>query len=440
MPNTQHEIMTPRDHQPDVDEVNLLDYWRVLQKRRRMIGGLFCAAALAAMVVSLLMPKIYESSASILPQMDSKEGGALSSLLSLTGAAGAGGITQGLGISLPGMPATPTDIFAAMLKSRIMADEIIKQFDLMRVYKSKMLQDARKELEGNTKITVSKEKVIKITVQADSPQLASDMANFYVTNLDRLNRTINVTKSGQNRAFIEKRLVDTKTNLTKAEEALKEFQTTNKAVSLEAQGRVAIEAAAMIQAQIMATEVELQVMDTYLTKDNPEVARLQSNLNELKKQLSLMEFGTGGKGQLPGDRMHPAFVSVPTLILDYVRLLREVKVQEALYTMLTSQYEQAKIAEARDTPTVQVLDSGIPAERKSKPIIRLNMMIAGALALMLGVFLAFFMEYLERMKAVAEKQQVLEPPKVGAEENAELARPFSPSLVYLGQLKEKTKE
>ena len=102
---------------------------------------------------------------------------------------------------------------------------------------------------------------------------------------------------------------------------------------------------------------------------------------------------------LPGDRLHPAMVTVPGLALEYGRLMREVKVQETLYSLLTSQNEQAKIAEARDTPTVQVLDPAIPAEKKSKPSIRLNMLIAGVLALFLGIFLAFFLEYLERIRS-----------------------------------------
>src|SRR3989475_10461550 len=213
------------NHRPEEDEVNLLDYWRVVWKRRRMITFLFCMTILLAMVVSLLLPKIYESTASILPQIDSKEGMGLGSLLALSGSGGAGGagaLAQGLGITLPGMPATPTDIFVAMLKARIMADAIIRQFDLMKLYKDKKMQDARKDLESDTTIKVSKEKVIKVTVEAKSPQLASEIANFYVANLDRLNRTLNVTKSGQNRVFIEKRLVETKVNLAMAEEVMKE--------------------------------------------------------------------------------------------------------------------------------------------------------------------------------------------------------------------------
>lgn len=386
------------------DEVNLLDYWRVIWKRRWLIGGLCVTTVLIAMVVSFLMPKIYESTATLLPQIDSKEGGGLGALLA---ASGAGGAAQSLGISLPGASATPMDIFAAMLKSRIMADEVIKQFDLMTVYKAQAMQDARKALEGNTKITVTKEKVIKIVVEDESPQRAADIANFYITNLDRLNRTLNVGKAGQNRAFIERRLVETQANLVKAEEALKEFQTQNKTVAVEAQSKAMIEAAAMIQGQITAQEVQFQVMGGYLSQDNPELSRIRSSIEELKKQLYMLESGKGGKGMLPGDRLHPAMITVPGLALDYGRLLRELKVQETLYTLLTSQYEQAKLQEARDTPTVQVLDPAVPAERKSKPSIRLNMMIAGVLALFVGMFLAFFLEYLGRIR---RESAALSPP------------------------------
>jgi tyrosine-protein kinase Etk/Wzc len=382
--------------QPE-EEINLLDYWRVIWKRRWIIGGVWLSAVLAALVVSLLLPKVYRSTATLLPSLDSKDGAGLGALLSAAG--GAAGAAQTLGISLPGAPATPTDVFVAMLKSRIMADDVIKQFDLMRLYEAKTMDDARKALEDDTTIKVSKEKVITIVVEAKDPKLAADMANYYVSNLDRLNRTLNVSKASQNRAFIERRLAETQVNLVKAEEALKEFQTRNKTVAVEAQSKAMIEAAALIQGQITAQEVQLEVMSGYLSPDNPELSRLRTSLAELKKQLYLLESGKSGKGMLPGDRLHPAMITVPALALEYGRLMRELKVQETLYTLLTSQYEQAKLAEARDTPTVQVLDPAVPAEKKSKPSIRLNVMIAGVLGLFLGIFLAFLLNYLERVRS-----------------------------------------
>lgn len=377
------------------DSTTLFDYWDVLTEHRRLIGGLCLAGMLATLSISLLLPNVYESTASILPQLDSKEMGTLATLLA---SPAAGGMAQNLGLGLPAMPTTPTDVFVSIVKSRVMADEVIGRFKLMDRYREKTMVETRKELEDHIRITVTKEKVIKVAVEDEDPQVAADMANFYVTNLDRLNRTVTVSKAGQNRAFIERRLGETMESMAKAEDALREFQTKNRTVAVEAQAKVMIEAAAILQGQITAQEVQYQVMGTYLSPDNPDVARIRSNIEELKKQLSTMETGKGGKGQLPGDRLHPAMTTVPDLALQFARLYRQVKVQETLFTLLTSQHEQAKIAEARDTPTVQVLDQGVPADKRTRPRLLLNTAVAGVLALVIGVFLAFFLDYRARVR------------------------------------------
>ena len=378
------------------DDVTLFDYWEVIWRRKRGIGTLCFAIAFATLVVSLLLPKIYESTATLLPQLESNNGLGLGALLA-TGAASSA--AQSLGISLPGSPATPTDLFNAMLKSRIMADEVIHRFDLMDRYEKKTMQETRIALEGATRIVVTKEKVIKVTVEDKDPQLASDIANFYVSNLDHLNQTLSVSKARENRKFIEQRVDDTRMALAKLENALKEFQTQNRTVAIEAQSKAMIEAAATIQAQIMAQEVQLQVVGTYLASDHPEIGRIKSSLSELRKQLQIMESGKSAKERLPGDRLRPAITSVPALALEYGRLTRDLKVHETLYALLVAQYEQAKLAEARDTPTVQVLDPAIPAERKSRPKIALNVLIAGILSFLIGIFWAFVREAMDRRKA-----------------------------------------
>jgi capsule polysaccharide export protein KpsE/RkpR len=133
-------------------------------------------------------------------------------------------------------------------------------------------------------------------------------------------------------------------------------------------------------------------MGTYLSKDNPEISRVRSSIDELRKQLSLMESGRRGK-KIPGEQMHPAIIAVPTLALEYGRLMRNLKVQETLYMLLTSQFEQAKLSEARDTPTVQVLDSAVPAERKSRPRVLMNGLLAGGTAMLIGILIAVLLEF-----------------------------------------------
>ncbi len=387
-------VMTPsRGHGANLssrDGALSQDVLSVVSRRRGLVATIVAASLMSAFAMSaLLLPKTYESTATLLPQLDSKEGGSLAALLATTGA---GGMAQNLGVGLPSMPTTPTDVFVAILKSRVMADEAIAKFGLMEVYDERTLHDTRVELAERVRVTVSKEKVIKVTVEDADPQRAADIAGFFVSTLDRLNRTLNVSKASHNRAFIERRLAETQAGLVKTEEALRDFQRNNKAVAVEAQSKAMIEAAAMIQGQITGYEVQLQVMSDYLSPDNPDLSRVRSSVDELKKQLALLEFGKGGKGASLGERLHPAMVTVPDLALQYGRLLRELKVQETLYALLTSQYEQAKITEARDTPTVQVLDPPVPADKQIKPRVIFNTAVAGLLGACIAIVLAYGLE------------------------------------------------
>jgi tyrosine-protein kinase Etk/Wzc len=383
-------------------EAQIGDYIRFFRRHLRMIVGLAAMTSMLMGVVSLmLLPKYYESTATLLPQIEGKEGGGLGALL----AAGGASTSQNMGIVVPGLPTSSTDVFLAILKSRVMADDVIRRFDLLSLYHVKAMQDARDVLEAATRITLNKEKVIKITVEAKDPQLAADIANFYALNLDRLNRTLNVTKAGENRKFLERHLAEAQVNLVRAEEALKDFQTRNRTFAVETQAKAMIEAVATLQGQITAQEVQLQVMGTYLSPDNPEFARVRSGIDELKRQVRLLEAGKNSKSSISPERPQHGMTHVPGLALEYGRLMREVKVQEAVVNLLTGQYEQAKMAETRDSPVVQVLDAGVPADRKSRPKVLLNSLVAG-----LGAFLFGLMGAAVRETITKHRQQSLSRP------------------------------
>ena len=217
---------------------------------------------------------------------------------------------------------------------------------------------------------------------------------------------LGTTDASRQRAFIAERLDKTEKALRQAEDALRHFQEANRAVVLQEQSKRAIEAAAQVKGQIAAAEVQLEVTRGFATETNPQVTQQKRQLEEMKRQLGQMQYSQGL--DLPAESKNPGgeprkefqipFTKVPELERDLVRLTRDVKVQETVFTLLTQQFEQAKIAEARDTPNVQVLDFAVPAEFKSKPSIRENMAMAGGLSLFVGLFLAFFLEYLERIR------------------------------------------
>jgi len=384
----------------DDEEVNLLDYWRVVRTRLRLIVVLCVIAVLATMAYSLWLPKIYESTVTILTPDERA-----SRSLGLATALAASGITQSVpGLSMPSM--TPQrDIVVSILKSRTMAQDVVERFQLQQRYEATFLSDAIRRLSGATTVALSKDGVISVKVEDTDPQLAAEIAKFYVANLDQMLTRFAATEASKQRVFIAERLTDTERELRRAEEALRQFQETNKVIALQEQARGAVETAAQLKGEIMASEVQLEVMHKFATDANPEVIKLKQRIQEMKRHLAQMQYGKGwllpAENRNPGEprhEIHIPFAQVPELGLELARLMRDVKVQETVYTLLTQQLEQAKIAEARDMPTVQTLDHAVPAERKSKPKIKLNMAIAGITSLLMGILLAFFLEYLAGVK------------------------------------------
>jgi capsule polysaccharide export protein KpsE/RkpR len=148
----------------------------------------------------------------------------------------------------------------------------------------------------------------------------------------------------------------------------------------------------MLRAQIASKEVELKVMKTYSTPQNPDVRRVEETLKGLRAELSKME-GAGGKGH---DPLMPTG-KMAQIGTDYARQLRDLKFNEVLYGLLLQQYEAAKLDEAKEATVVQVVDKAVPPEKKVKPKRVLMVVLAGIIGFFLSVFAAFLMEYRERV-------------------------------------------
>jgi uncharacterized protein involved in exopolysaccharide biosynthesis len=217
-----------------------------------------------------------------------------------------------------------------------------------------------------------------------------------VKELDRVNQETNISQAKNARIFIEERLAQTKKDLTQAEESLRKFQEENKAVSLDEQMRASIEGAADLKAQMVAAEIELNVLRKTMFPSHPQIQGLKSRINEIKKQLDIWEFGNQKEESEEEKILDVPFSQVPTLSMKFARLVREVKIQSAVFELLTNQYEQYKIQETRDTPTIQVLDKAIPPERRSKPKRAVLVGLAGILSLLTSVVFVFGLEYFKK--------------------------------------------
>lgn len=370
-------------------EIDFYDALIVLSKHKRMITGVTVIAALVAGIVSLLLPSIYVASTRILPpqQNDSMAMAMLSQLSPLAALAG-----NGLGLN------NRSDVYVAMLKSRTLADSMIRRFGLQKLYDAKMMVDARRALDKRTSITVAKDGMINIEVEDRSPERAAELANGYVDDLRQLSQKLAVTRAAQRRLFLEGQVNQTKEQLANAEVALKKAQETTGLIQPDNQGRAIIESVARMQAQIAAKEVQLTAMRSFATERNPDLLRTEQEVAGLRVQLSKLEKDSkAGNGNIL-----VATKQVPEAALEYVRRLRDVKYHETMFEALAKQYELAKFDEANEASIIQVLDKAVPPERRARPRRTLIVLISLVAAALLACVAAFVMDAQERANADPE--------------------------------------
>lgn len=347
--------------------VSLLDLLLLLMRARKLIGTCTLAVAVLASIVLLLMPNRYTAVARLMPPQQSQSSAIalLSQLNPLVASMG------------KDLLKNPSDLYVSILKSRVVADDLIASFNLQSVYDQKKLSDARERLASYSDISDGKDGLIIISVEDKDPKRAASMANAYVDELSKITQSLAVTEASQRRLFFERQLQTTKENLATAEAALKQSQETSGLLQLDGQAKAIIESVAALKAQLAAKEVQLERMRAFATEQNPDVASAKQELAGLREQLAKVEHS-----QVAGDgNLQVATSRMPAAGLEYVRRLRELKYQESLFEALAKQYEIAKIDETKNAVIIQVLDRAVEPDKRSRPK---RMLIA-----LICMFLAF---------------------------------------------------
>lgn len=392
----------------------IFDYWRVLVRYRVMIACLVVGATVITGINGkFFATKLYEAKATIMPAREEVMGGGLSFGGSGGGGSkgqGSGGGGSGIGVLMEGLGGAksgPTimETLHALFLSRRMAESVINELNLLAYYDAPSMSLAVDILRGETDLRRTPDKTYEIIILTRDPEMAARIANTYADKVDKLNRELSLTSTKRHRVFVEQRLLEKAKTLEVAEQALREFQTQHRTFDVSEQTEAAMQAVADLHGQIVQQEVELAALREYTTPDHPQIAGYQAQIAELRRQLDRLEQNQGGMGKEGKGRRSLskksflAFEEAPTIALDYLRLMRKIKVEEAIYGMLLGTLEQAKITEMKDLPTVQVLDYAIVPERKSRPRTLQNVTAAFAIALVLGILLAFSLNYLEWVKA-----------------------------------------
>jgi uncharacterized protein involved in exopolysaccharide biosynthesis len=358
---------------------------RFLWSRRSWLMRVVMWGLIVSVVLAFVVPKRYESTTRLMPPDEHNAGLGLLSAVAAgsTGGAIAGGGFSGIATDLLGLK-TSGALFVAILNSRTVQDRLIDRFDLRKLYGVKRYEDARKTLTQRTSITEDRKSgVIAIDVWDHDARRAAEMAKAYVQELDRLVSELSTSDARRERQFLEIRLTEVKQELDVAERGLSEFSSKNATLDLKEQGRATVEGAARLQGELIAAQAYLSGIEQIYTSANVRVRSARARVSQLQHDLDRL----GGTGQVrAGDKelAYPSIRQLPILGVAYADLYRRVRIEEIVFEALTKQYELAKVQEAKQIPTISVLDVANVPERPVYPSKLLFLIFGFSLSLVLG--------------------------------------------------------
>lgn len=355
---------------PPEADISLMDLATAVGEEKFTVAGVAAVCTAIGLAVSLLLPPIFTARTTLLPPQQAQGGaGAM--------AANLGALAASVGVA--GALKSQEELYVGLLKTDAVANAVIDRFKLKDRYEQKTLVDTRRTLQKNVRVAADRKSTL-ISIDADDkdPAFAAELANAYAQELQKLTARLAVTDAQQRRLYFEQQMTRAKEEFARAELSVKQAQDKGGLASVDAQTQAMIGAAAQIRGQIVGREVQLQAMRAYAGPENPDLRRLLSELAGLRTQLTRLEGGAPG-----------AAPSGSADALGNVRLYRELKYQEAIYTAMLQQFQLAKADEARDGPMIQQVDVAVAPDRKNKPARAIIVLAAAAVGVMLGLLVAF---------------------------------------------------
>ncbi len=324
----------------DAKENKILNLFEFLTKKRRTIFLYTFSIALLSIIISVLLPNWYSSKAVIIPPENrgmSAAGALISDLpFSSLFSSFSGGGNEGI------------NKYISILKSRRVADEIIKKYDLTEVYDftgNFYYEDVVKKLNSNVAISETDQGTLEFSVLDKDPLRAKEMVQSYLQLLDSLNQVLSRRAAHFQRIFIEKRIDETYKKLAVYEDSLDAYQQKNGFIALSAEASSDISTAAEIQSRLLILQIQHNLLKSRVSSDNIELKKISDEIKIIKKKIR----------------------SIPPILKKSLRIYREIKIQNNILKFLIPEYERAKIDELKDTPTIQILDPPQEPTKKTKP-------------------------------------------------------------------------
>ena len=339
-------------------KLEFIDYIIVFIKWKKFFISIFIiTSVISYLLIYFFIKEEFEGKATIMP-VSSSEVPAISGLLKNIKSLPVSGLGAETNQDM--------NLYNSIVYSRTFIEELINKFNLHKEleidtnkigYREASLKIVRKLI--LTKI--SDEEVYEVTVTLNNPALVANVTNYIIDLLNKTIVSLQITKSKNNREFLDQRYKDVQARLHNAEIELRNFQEKSGLLDSKEQIKGILTAYSELDSKYIAQQVELSVMEKISNGDSPQVKNLRTQVDELGKKLNDLQKEGNKDGYLL------ALKSLPAKATDYLRLYREVEINSSILEFLVPLYEQAKFQEQKDTPVLQVIDRAVVPDKKSYP-------------------------------------------------------------------------
>jgi len=380
---------------------SLVEFISVTIRYRWFLILFIFLVTLGASLYAVFAPKWYKSTASVLPAENND-------FLSMTGLSSlAKGFSASRGLAALSGSSSESDKFVAILKSATITNEVINKFDLRKEYdlENTFYEKVVKEWQSNFDLEVEAEGNLSITIYDKDPKKAADIANYLVQRLNEKNTELSIRNAVANKKFVETRYLQNVSDIANLETKMKKFQQKFGVIAVPEQLEATIKSMSEIYANLYKKQIEYNVAKQTYGVDHPVTHASEIEVEELQKKINQLNNGTDASQK--DVKILIPFKEAPELGNEYLQIYRNLEIQYKILEFIQPLYEQAKVEEVRNTPSVLVLDNAFPADHKAKPKILFYFLLSFVISISVAFIFIIILEAFHRLKTNDNKKYVL---------------------------------
>ncbi|WP_428235433.1 GumC family protein [Gracilimonas sp.] len=370
-------MTTPEYNSPSWPEI-----FRYLNKNRLPILGISFIVAVIVAIITLFIPNRYTSTANLLPSQRPSLGFDLFS--------DEGGLSSIASSVLGGGASEEANRYIVLLSSYTTSKKVVEKFNLIKEYdlleSEAPMKYAIDILSERTTFESKEEGNFVIAVEDEDPQMAKEIAEFYIMVLNEINTRIVTQDARQYREFIEKRYQKALADADSLKQKLIRFQNKYGVIELPEQVKTYFGIIGGLTARQIESEIKLKLLSETVNQNSDSYKNAQIEYNSITRALN-EAYSDSNKLNILLD-----FDKLPYVSATYYELTLQAEIQAEIQKFLLPVYEQAKMEEAKSLPIVSVVDSPIVPELKSYPKRSLIVIASGASAFIL-VALYFILQF-----------------------------------------------